>query len=73
MKRWVMHSKQVMLIWKKIIESDKYDNIIAFTVPANEKSIDLLKKLGLKYLGEFKKGKDTLAYFSLRDEITINQ
>lgn len=52
---------------EEINKSNKYNNIIAITLPENEKSIRLLKKLGLKYKGDFKKNKETLSYFSLRE------
>lgn len=47
---------------------NKYNNIIAITIPDNKKSINLLQKLGLKYIGDYKKGEDILSYYSLKNE-----
>ena len=49
----------------KIRTSDKYDNIIAITIPDNKKSIALLRKLGLHYKRDRLKDGNTLSYFSL--------
>ena len=52
-----------------IIEgSGKYANIIGITLAENKKSINLLGKLGLHYMGNQKKGEDILSYFSLKNE-----
>lgn len=45
---------------------EKHENIIAFTKPTNAKSIQLLKKLGLQYTGNFQKNDELLSYFSLK-------
>ena len=52
--------------------SKTYENIIAFTIPSNEKSIGLLIKLGLYHIGDHKKAEKTLSYFSLKNENSIN-
>ncbi len=51
---------------KEIDTSNEYENIIAITLPDNQKSIRLLRKLGLKYQGEYKKRGETLSYHSLK-------
>lgn len=51
---------------KEIDTSNEYGNIIAITLPDNQKSIRVLKKLGLKYQGDYKKGDETLSYHSLK-------
>ncbi|HDZ05689.1 hypothetical protein LCGC14_0066040 [marine sediment metagenome] len=50
----------------EIKKINKYDNIIAITIPENQKSINLLEKLGLRYGGNYKKGNENLSYFSLK-------
>ena len=50
---------------EEIKKINKYDNIIAITIPENQKSINLLEKLGLRYGGDYKKGNETLSYFGL--------
>ena len=51
---------------EEIKKINKYDNIIAITIPENQKSINLLEKLGLRYGGDYKKGNETLSYFGLK-------
>ena len=51
---------------EEIIKINKYDNIIAITIPENQKSINLLEKLGLRYGGDYKEGNETLSYFGLK-------
>ncbi|RKN78486.1 GNAT family N-acetyltransferase [Ulvibacterium marinum] len=41
---------------KEIDTLNEYENIIAITLPDNQKSIRVLRKLGLKYQGDYKKG-----------------
>ena len=52
----------------EIIESNKYENIIAITIPDNEKSIRLLMKLGLEYESDYIRDNETLSIFSLSVE-----
>lgn len=52
----------------EIIESNKYKNIIAITIPDNEKSIRLLMKLGLEYESDYIGDNKTLSIFSLNAE-----
>lgn len=51
---------------KEIDTLNEYENIIAITLPDNQKSIRVLRKLGLKYQGDYKKGDETLSYHSLK-------
>ncbi len=51
---------------KKIENLNKYNNIIAITIPNNKKSINLIQKLGLKFTGDYKKGEEILSYYSLK-------
>ena len=51
---------------EEITKTNKYDKIIAITIPENHKSISLLKKLGLKYEGDYKKDDEILSYYSLK-------
>ncbi len=51
---------------EEINVSDKYGNIMAITLPDNQKSIRVLKKLNLKYQGDYEKGNETLSYYSLK-------
>ncbi|QBA63984.1 GNAT family N-acetyltransferase [Muriicola soli] len=51
----------------KIKNLNTYDNIIAITIPDNVKSIRLLEKLGLHYMGNYKKGEEILSYYSLKN------
>jgi RimJ/RimL family protein N-acetyltransferase len=51
---------------QQVLDSRRYDNIIAITLPDNQKSISLLTKLGLKYVGDFVKEHEILSYFSLK-------
>ncbi|WP_299529192.1 GNAT family N-acetyltransferase [Ulvibacterium sp.] len=51
---------------KKVKQSNQYGNIIAITLPHNQRSIGLLEKLGLKYQGDHKKGNETLSYYSVK-------
>ena len=51
---------------QEITDSNKYANVIAITLPDNQKSISLLKKLGLKHEFDYKKDTETLSYFSLK-------
>tara|TARA_R110000744_G_scaffold84869_1_gene166103 strand:- start:3772 stop:4281 length:510 start_codon:yes stop_codon:yes gene_type:complete len=53
---------------EKIKNLNKYENIIAITISDNQKSINLLLKLGLKYTGKYEKGEDILSYYSLKNE-----
>ena len=46
--------------------SKLYGNVIAVTKPDNTKSINLLNKLGLMYIGDREKGKEVLSYYSLQ-------
>ena len=50
----------------KVKDLNKHKQIIAITKPDNIKSINLLKRLGLQYSGDHKKGKEKLSYFSLK-------
>jgi RimJ/RimL family protein N-acetyltransferase len=52
---------------KQIIKSKKHENLFAITLPNNQKSISLLKKLGLNYEFDFKKDNEILSYFSLNN------
>ena len=45
-----------------------FDDIIAITMPSNKKSINLLRKLGFHYTGDFKKSEDILSYYSLKSK-----
>ncbi|MEO1051444.1 MAG: GNAT family N-acetyltransferase [Bacteroidota bacterium] len=49
----------------KIISLHQHERIIAITKPDNQKSINLLRKLGLKYQGDHSKGEEVLSYYSL--------
>lgn len=51
---------------KEIDTLNEYENIIAITLPDNQKSIRVLRKLGLKYQGDYKKEDETLSYHSLK-------
>ncbi|WP_025743527.1 GNAT family N-acetyltransferase [Aquimarina pacifica] len=51
----------------KVKSLNEYDNIIAITIPENQKSISLLQKLGLKHIGDYQKGKETLSYYGLKN------
>ncbi|HET8859360.1 GNAT family N-acetyltransferase [Marivirga sp.] len=53
---------------EKIKSLDKYVNIIAITLPDNQKSINLLQKLGLQYIGDYEKEKVTISYYVLKNE-----
>ncbi len=53
---------------QKIESSNRYDNLIAITLPDNKKSIRLLEKLGLHYKGNFKRDEEVLSYYSLKNE-----
>ncbi|WP_062057151.1 GNAT family N-acetyltransferase [Sediminicola sp. YIK13] len=52
----------------EIIKSNKYENIIAITIPDNQKSIKLLMKLGLEYESDYVGDNGTLSIFSLSPE-----
>ena len=52
----------------EIIESNRYGNIIAITIPDNEKSIKLLIKLGFEYESDYIRDNETLSIFSLSAE-----
>lgn len=52
----------------EIIESKKYENSIAITIPDNQKSIKLLLKLGLEYESDYVGDNGTLSIYSLRTE-----
>lgn len=54
------------LYLEKIKNSNKYENIIAITIPDNHKSINVLLKLGLKHIGDHEKGEATFSYYSLK-------
>lgn len=49
----------------EIIQSNRYENIIAITIPDNQKSIKLLTKLGLEYESDYVGDNGTLSVFSL--------
>jgi len=49
----------------EMIKSNRYENIIAITIPENEKSIKLLMKLGLDYESDYVGDNGTLSIFSL--------
>ena len=49
----------------ELIKSPSYTNIIALTIPNNQKSIHLLKKLGLKFAANVLQDNSTLSIFSL--------
>ncbi|WP_445382997.1 GNAT family N-acetyltransferase [Robiginitalea sp. IMCC43444] len=53
---------------ERIKSLNRYDNIIAITLPDNIKSINLLHKLGLQYTGNYKKGETILSYYSLNNK-----
>ena len=57
---------------EKINALNTYKNIVAITISENKKSIGVLQKLGLRYEGNYKKGKDTLSYFSLKNNSGFN-
>lgn len=57
---------------EKIEHSKEYDNIIAITKPDNKKSIGLLQKLGLHYIGNHEKGGDTLSYYATRNSKDVS-
>ncbi len=52
---------------EKIENSNKYDNIIAITMPDNQKSINLLQKLGFHYVNSYEKGGEILSYYTLKN------
>ncbi|MEM7551026.1 MAG: GNAT family N-acetyltransferase [Bacteroidota bacterium] len=43
----------------------EHKNIIAITMPGNQKSIVLLKKLGFNYVGDHTKNEEILSYYGL--------
>ncbi|SEC71647.1 Protein N-acetyltransferase, RimJ/RimL family [Maribacter dokdonensis] len=49
----------------EMIKSNRYENIIAITIPDNQKSIKLLMKLGLEYESDYVGDNDTFSVFSL--------
>lgn len=49
----------------EVIKLAIYQNIIGITLPNNQKSIQLLQKLGLSYVADFKKDNETLAMYRL--------
>ena len=49
----------------EIIKSNRYENIIAITIPENQKSIKLLMKLGLEYESDYVGDNGTLSVFGL--------
>jgi [ribosomal protein S5]-alanine N-acetyltransferase len=49
----------------EVIQSNRYENIIAITIPDNQKSIKLLTKLGLEYESDYVGDNGTLSVFSL--------
>lgn len=51
---------------EEVIKLNEYENIIAITVPSNQKSINLLVKLGFKYESDYKGDSGKLSLFSLR-------
>lgn len=51
----------------EIIKSKAHKNIIAITLPNNYKSINLLKRLGLKHEYDYESDNETLSLFSLFD------
>jgi RimJ/RimL family protein N-acetyltransferase len=53
---------------KRIKSLNRYENLIAITLPDNIKSINLLHKLGLQYTGNHKKGETILSYYSLKNK-----
>lgn len=54
---------------QEIVKTKRYETVIAITLPDNQKSISLLKKLGMKYKGDFVKEYEVLSYFSLKSLI----
>lgn len=52
----------------EVIESNRYKNIIAITIPNNKKSIKLLTKLGLAYESDHFGACGTLSVFSMNAE-----
>ncbi|MFK8039088.1 MAG: GNAT family N-acetyltransferase [Crocinitomicaceae bacterium] len=52
----------------EIIKSNRYENIIAITIPGNQKSIKLIMKLGLEYESDYFGDNGTLSIFSLCPE-----
>ncbi|WMN12086.1 GNAT family N-acetyltransferase [Marivirga salinae] len=55
-----------MVFLEKIRSLHNYDNIIAITIPSNNSSISLLKKLGFVYTGDIKKEGNMLSYYNLK-------
>lgn len=51
---------------EKIINLHNYDHMIAITKPANTPSINLLKKLGFVYKGDFKREGSMISYYNLK-------
>ncbi len=51
---------------EEIEKTDQYDNVIAITMSENQKSIRLLKKLGLHYKGDYKRDHEILSYYGLK-------
>jgi RimJ/RimL family protein N-acetyltransferase len=52
---------------EKIVRSKKYEHIIAITLPHNQRSSSLLKKLGFAYEGDGIRDRETLSYFILKN------
>ena len=51
----------------EVLKTSRYKNIIAITIPHNQKSINLLAKLGLNYQYDFNRNSEILSLFSLND------
>ena len=51
---------------EEIERTDQYENVIAITMSENQKSIRLLKKLGLEYKGDYKRDHEILSYYGLK-------
>ncbi|MAU72781.1 MAG: hypothetical protein CML04_11865 [Pseudozobellia sp.] len=64
-KGYALEASRSYLI--KMQEAFIGENIIAITLSHNIKSINLLKKLGLKYQYDYKEKEEKLSLFSLRD------
>jgi RimJ/RimL family protein N-acetyltransferase len=54
------------LVLNEAINSNLYDNVLATTIPENESSISLLKKLGLSFKEQIEVGEVSLSVYSLK-------
>jgi len=50
---------------QEIVKTKRYEIVIAITLPDNQKSVSLLKKLGMKYKGDFPREHEVLSYYEL--------